>query len=86
MAGGGWRPLQPSGKSQSQTGNGSFCVALTVPTRIESPPKLCGRLTLAGVPENAPLPFDSPLTPSSSLDSIRLPLDSPLRKCVDDFH
>lgn len=60
VAGGGWRPLQPSGKSQSQTGNGSFCVALTVPTRIESPPEVVWAFNSHWGPENALLLFDSP--------------------------
>lgn len=56
----------PRGNPSRRQETEAFVLRLPFQQESKVPPKLCGRLTLTGVPENAPLPFESPLTPSGS--------------------
>lgn len=56
----------PRGNPSRRQETEAFVLRLPFQRESKVPTKLCGRLTLAGVPENVPLPFESPLTPSGS--------------------
>lgn len=70
----------PRGNPSRRQETEAFVLRLPFQRESKVPPKLCGRLTLAGVPDNSLYPL------WLSIDSIRLPSVSHLRKCVDDFH